>query len=226
MPFFRAILALSLLSSVSASAAPRDYQLDPVHSRILFAVEHLGLSRAIGTFSAPRGWLRFDADDWSTASGEIELDLRTLDLGDDEWNRRMARRDSLDSKDNPIARWAIQRVEASGAHTFNAHGRLRFRGAEFPLSLAVTFNGIKRHPMTLRRTAGFSARASLSRAALGIDKWEAMVGDVVELQVEVEARRGTRRTGSGDSAEPGPETNPESMPTPEQEHADAATQSH
>src|SRR5690606_11659555 len=169
-------------------------QLDPVHSRVLFAVEHLGLSRAMGTFSAPRGWLRFDQDDWSTASGEFELDLRTLDLGDDRWNRRMARRDGLDSEASPIARWTIQQVVPTGAQSFNAHGLLQFRGAEFPLSLAVTFNGLRRHPLTLRRTAGFSARATLSRAALGIEKWDSMVGDAVELQVEVEARRGARRT--------------------------------
>lgn len=212
------------LSSL-ANAALREYQLDPVHSRVLFAVEHLGLSKALGTFSAPRGWLRFDAEDWSTASGEIELDLRTLDLGDDKWDRRMARGDSLDSEEHPIARWTIRQVEPTGARSFNAHGVLQFRGAEFPLSLAVTFNGLKRHPMTLRRTAGFSARATLSRAALGIDKWANMVGDAVELQVEVEARRGKRRNGDAEHTDDADaSTEAESIPAPEQEHPDAATQ--
>lgn len=188
----RLILMLSLIWSAAALAAPREYRIDPVHSRVLFSVEHLGLARALGTFSAPRGWLRFDPADWASARGEIEIDLATLDFGDADWNRRMARRDGFDSVAHPVARWTVQRVEPTGERSFNAHGLLLLRGAEYPLVLAVQFNGAKRHPLTLRRVAGFSARASLSRAALGFDKWKSMVGDTVELQVEVEAQRDRR----------------------------------
>jgi polyisoprenoid-binding protein YceI len=190
---YRAILMLSLLWPMVGATAARDYRIDPVHSRVMFQVEHLGFSRAIGTFSAPRGWLRFDPEDWSSATGEIELDLATLDLGDAEWNTRMARGDGFDTADHPLARWTVQRIEPTGERAFNAHGLLHFRGGDHPLTLAVTFNRLARHPLTLRRTAGFSARATLSRTALGLDKWKSMVGDAVELQVEVEARRGRRR---------------------------------
>lgn len=172
-----------------ASAAAREYRLDPVHSRVVFSVDHLGLSRAIGTFSAPRGWLRFDAGDWQRSSAEIELDLTRLDLGDPDWNRRMARRDSFDSERHPLARWTLQRVEPLDERRFIAHGELELRGGRYPLSLDVRFNGERRHPLNLARVAGFSATATLSRAALGFDKWPTMVGDAVALQVEVEARR-------------------------------------
>jgi polyisoprenoid-binding protein YceI len=138
----------------------------------------------------------------------------------------MARRDGLDSEANPIARWTIQQVEPTGERTFNAHGLLRFRGADHPLSLEVTFNGLKRHPLTLRRTAGFSARATLSRAALGLHKWSNMVGDAVQLQVEVEARRGRQRddhrAGAADAGRPASAAEP--TPPSEAEPSDAATQ--
>ncbi|WP_248203987.1 YceI family protein [Pseudomarimonas salicorniae] len=193
---------LSLVAPATLPAAERDYRIDPVHTRVAFSVGHLGLSRAIGTFSGPRGWLNFDPDDFSTARGEIEVDLTTLDLGDEDWNRRMARSDSFDSERHPIARWSVRRVEPTGEHSFNAEGVLALRGGEYPLTLAVTFNGVRRHPLTFRRTAGFSARATLSRAALGMDKWKTMVGDAVELQVEVEARRGKRRADGGFDEDP------------------------
>lgn len=200
MALYRVILVLLLAWPHSGQAAAREYQLDPVHSRVWFSVDHLGLSRALGTFSAPRGWLRFDPDDFSSARGEIELDLATLDLGDEKWNRRMARGDSLDSEDHPVARWRIERIEPIGEDLFHAHGSLALRGASFPLTLSVRFNGLRRHPLTLRRTAGFSASAVLSRAALGIDKWKSMVGDEVKLEVEVEARRGKRRDATDPAA--------------------------
>lgn len=185
------ILLLLVLAAAptDAGAEPREYRLDPVHSRVLFAVEHLGLSRALGTFSAPRGWLRFDPEDWTSARGEVELDLGTLDLGDAGWNRRLARRDAFDSTRHPRARWKVERIEPRGADRFDAHGVLEFPGGTYPLTLAVRFNGLRRHPLTLRQTAGFSAHARLSRRALGPSAWSSMVGDAVDLEVEVEATR-------------------------------------
>lgn len=185
-----ALALQALLLAGAVDAAGHEYRLDPVHSRVLFAVEHLGFSKVLGTFSAPRGWLRFDPADWQSARGEVEIDLATLDLGDAGFNRRMRRSDAFDSERHPLARWVVERVEPIDASRFLAHGRLTWRGADYPLALDVQFNRLARHPLTLRRTAGFSASATLSRAALGIDGWQGMVGDAVELRVEVEARRG------------------------------------
>ena len=56
--------------------------------------------------------------------------------------------------------------------------------------MEVTLNALKRHPLPpFRRTAGFSATATLSRADFGIDAWKSVIGDRVELRLEVEATR-------------------------------------
>ena len=44
-------------SALAASAAPATYALDPVHTRVMFAVEHAGFSKAIGTVSGSTGTL-------------------------------------------------------------------------------------------------------------------------------------------------------------------------
>jgi polyisoprenoid-binding protein YceI len=68
-------------------------------------------------------------------------------------------------------------------------GQLTLRGVSREVALDVKLNALKRHPMTLRRTAGFSATATLSRSAFGMDAWRNVVGDEVELMIEVEAIR-------------------------------------
>ena len=212
----RSIVAASLtlamlLAPLAAWSKPRDYRVDPQHSRVLFAVEHLGFAKAMGTLSAPRGWLRFDPEDWSSARGEIEIDLSTLDLGDADFNRRLARRDGFDSERHPQARWVVERIEPLDANRFIAHGRLHWRGGDFPLALNVQFNRLARHPLTLRRTAGFSATATVSRAALGLTAWKSMVGDAVELRVEVEARRGRREDSDDTPAGDAESTPPDNL---------------
>lgn len=195
-------MLVALLLAPLAQAKLRDYRIDPVHSRVMFSVDHLGFSKAIGTFAAPTGWIRFDPDDPAASSAEVELDLRRLDLGDTEWNQRMARRDGFDSEAHPLARFSSQRIEPAGDRAFVLHGELHLRGARYPLELQVQFNRLARHPLTLRRTAGFSARATLSRAALGLDAWKRMVGDEVELRIEVEATRKRRPADAKQGATP------------------------
>ena len=73
-------LALALLATVLPSlalAAPAHYALDPVHTRVLFAVSHAGFSQALGTVSGSRGDLWFDPDDWSSAKLDVEAPATT-----------------------------------------------------------------------------------------------------------------------------------------------------
>jgi len=76
-------VTLSLLLAATpllAIAAPDSYRLDPVHTRVLFAVEHAGFSHALGTVSGSEGVLVFDPDDWRTARLEVSVPIQRLDL--------------------------------------------------------------------------------------------------------------------------------------------------
>ncbi|MCA1714869.1 MAG: polyisoprenoid-binding protein, partial [Gammaproteobacteria bacterium] len=61
------VIGCALALPWSARAEPARYELDPAHTRVMFAVSHAGLSNAIGTVSGSSGVLLFDPDDWSTA---------------------------------------------------------------------------------------------------------------------------------------------------------------
>lgn len=234
------VLACGLLIAAAVDAAPRDYVIDPLHTRILFSVDHLGYSRALGTFSAPSGRLRFDPRDWRSAEVEVEIDLGSLDLGDADWNARMLRRDFFDAERHPKARFRSTRVEPLEAGGARVHGVLSLRGVSHEVSLDARLNRLARHPLTLRRTAGFSATAVLSRSAFGMSAWRSAVGDTVSLIIEVEAtraRRGAQAVGDdadeagGDAIAPPAEAAPSEPvgrerpePTAEEEIADAVAQ--
>ncbi|RBD06028.1 polyisoprenoid-binding protein, partial [Xanthomonas oryzae pv. oryzae] len=71
-PLARLLLLPALaLTSLVATAAPERYALDPVHTRVLFAVEHAGFSKALGTVSGTSGTLIFDPDDWAAARLDV-----------------------------------------------------------------------------------------------------------------------------------------------------------
>lgn len=190
-----------LLAATSALAKPARYDLDPVHSRIVFSVGHDGYSSALGTFSHPQGELWFDPDDWRSARLDVRIDLSTLDLGDADFTTRIARRDYLDTQRHPQARFVSTSVEPLTDTTARVHGTLTLRGIDAPVTLEVTLNRLARSAYSLRRTAGFSATATVPRSAFGMTAHAKAVDDAVHLRIEVEAVRARRNDGSKKDAQ-------------------------
>lgn len=189
-----ALMAVPWLAAASAAqAAAAEYQLDPVHTRVMFAVEHAGFSRAIGTVSGSSGSLIFDPEDWKTARLEVSVPLSRLDLGDEDWNRAAGRSGLLNVNDFPAATFVSTTIEPFDAQHASVYGLLTLRGVTREVKLDVRLNAVKRHPMPpFRRTAGFSATARISRADFGITAWKNVIGDDVELRIEAEAIRSGR----------------------------------
>lgn len=224
----RCAAALAALLAAPAAwpaiAAPDTYAIDPVHTRIAVAVDHAGFSKAIGTVSGTTGTLVFDPDDWSTASVTVEIPITRIDFGDGAWNSATLARGLLDGERHPVARFASTRVEALGDGRARVHGLLTLRGVAREVVLDATLNALKRHPMPpFRRTAGFSATATLSRRDFGSDAWASMIGDAVEIRIEAEATRsrgGDAVHPADDAPEPPapdavePDATPAESPTP------------
>lgn len=181
-------LCAGLASAGSALAQARTYAFDPVHTRVMFAIDHAGFSRAIGTVSGTTGVLRLDPGDWSSARVEARVPLRRLDLGDAAWNRAALAANLLDAERHPEAVFVSNRVEPLGETRARVHGTLTLAGVTRPVTLEAVMNALKRHPLPpFRRTAGFSAVTLLNRADFGITAWPGVIGDVVELRIEIEA---------------------------------------
>lgn len=196
-------LALLLLASLPTllQAQTARYALDPVHTRVAFAIDHAGFSQAIGTVSGSEGHLDFDPQDWRSAQVDVQVPLARLDLGDEKWNRAALARNLLDAERHPQAHFVSTAVTPVDAHHARVEGMLTLRGVSRPVTLDVTFNALKRHPLPpFRRTAGFSAVTRISRAAFGIDAWKSLIGDEVELRLEVEATRAPRAGDAQDEA--------------------------
>ncbi|WP_222565089.1 YceI family protein [Novilysobacter antarcticus] len=218
-------IALGLCSTLtvaipaSAKDAP-SWVLDPVHTRVMFAVSHAGFSQALGTVSGSTGTLVFDPDDWGLTRLDATVPLERVDLGDPSWNRAVLAPRLLDVQSYPMARFTSESAFPSDDGNVHVCGQLTLHGVTRPLCMDVTVNAVKRHPMPpFRRTAGFSATAVLSRSDFGITAWPSVIGDDVTLRIEAEAVR-SRVAGEpvhDEGGDSGPETDAEVEPTPEPE---------
>lgn len=219
----RPLLAWLLLAlATPAWAQLPTWTLDPVHTRVLVAVDHAGFSSALGTVSGATGTLHYAPGDWTGARVEVEIPLQRLDFGDDAWNRATLARGLLDAGAHPVAHFRSTRVDPVDDSHARVTGLLQLRGIEREVVLDVRLNAARRHPLPpFRRTVGFSATAVLSRGDFGIDAWRSMIGDRVELRIEAEATRS--RGASRDQGPAGPGTGRDpAAPVPADDHADDA----
>jgi polyisoprenoid-binding protein YceI len=214
--FFAIVTGLCLFSGTATAAGPVHYNLDPVHTRVMFAIDHAGFSKAIGTVSGSTGSLVFDPEHWRDAQLSASVPLSGIDLGDAGWNKATLARNLLDAAAYPTAEFVSTRVEPVSPDRASVYGRLTLHGVSHEIMLDVTLNAIKRHPLPpFRRTIGFSATATLSRKAFGIDAWPSLIGDSVELRIEAEATR-SRSDGEPDTTDvPDDDSTPMDNPSTE-----------
>lgn len=214
MPRLLPALPCLLALSFAAHAEPADFHLDPVHTRILFAVSHAGFSQALGTVSGSTGVLHFDPDDWSTAHVSVNIPMTRFDLGDAAWNRAVGADALLDVAHHPVATFVSNRIVPKDARHAQVCGPLTLRGVAHDTCLDVTFNQLKRLSLPpFRRTAGFSATATVSRKAFGMTAWPTVIGDDVGIRIEAEGEvaRGAETPDARPTPPPAP-ANPASPP--------------
>lgn len=199
---FRLLGLLLLVAAGPASAKLEHFKISPVHTRVAFQVSHDGFSNPIASFSQVVGDLDFDPDDTSTAHVDVRIPIATLDLGDEKWQGKILDATFFDARKFPEAHFVSTKVSKTGDTGYAIEGRLSLHGVDHPVTLQATFNALKRHPLTLRRTIGFSATGTLKRSDFGMDSWLRLVGDEVHVIIEVEAEKsGSSATSEASDAD-------------------------
>jgi polyisoprenoid-binding protein YceI len=188
-PALSTLAACLLAAPLPALAAAEVYRFDPVHTQIWFGADHQRFSHPLGRLRVKDGWFLFDDKDWSASRVDVSIDLASADMGDAKWNETVKGGAFLDVEHQPLARYVSRSVEKKDDTHGVIRGDLHFRGDTQPVDVEFTLNRIGEDPYLFKRKAGFSARAELSRSAFGMKRYAEVVGDRIELRLEIEGIR-------------------------------------
>ena len=170
------------------------WQIDSAHSGIHFAVRHLVIAKVRGQFSRWTGALTVPDGDFSRASVDVTIDAASIDTGVADRDTHLRSADFFDVEKFPELTFRGRRVEPKGDDRFALVGDLTIRGTTREVALEVESAGQTRDPWGNLR-AGFAARTSVDRKEFGLTWNQAleaggvMVGDKVEIEIEIEAVR-------------------------------------
>lgn len=183
------IMALVLFVGIPAQAAR--YTIDKVHSGISFKIRHLA-SRVPGAFTDFSGSFEFDEKAPQKSNLEATIQIASIDTRNADRDAHLKNADFFDAEKFPTAVYKSTKATPLGKSRIRLDGVLKLHGAEKPVALEVEYLGSAKN-FKGATTAGFSAKGKFNRKDFGIvfnkvlDSGSAMLGDEVELAIEIEA---------------------------------------
>src|SRR5947208_14449542 len=121
-------IVFAILSAFVLSAnATETFKVDPVHTFVLFSVQHLGIANTYGRFNDISGTVVFDRDNPSKSSVELLVAVESLATHNAKREQSLKSPDVLDAKQFTTLMFKSTKVEARG-HMPNVAGDLTIRG--------------------------------------------------------------------------------------------------
>jgi polyisoprenoid-binding protein YceI len=177
------------MASAPASAAEDKYAFDPAHTQVFFSVEHMGISHPWGRFMKVDGSYTFDPARPEASKVDVSIDTDSLEMNSDAWNKHLKSPDFFNVAQFPTMTFKGTKIEKTGEKTGKLTGDLTLLGVTKPVTLNVTYNGSKPHPMNKNFLSGFNATGDVKRSEFGMNKYLPMVGDDVHIVINVEGIR-------------------------------------
>lgn len=174
------------ISSEPAALRAGAYRLDPEHAALIFRIDHLGFSKFVGRLERFDATLDFDAGDPERAAVDARIEMASLDVANDDFARTLLGPGWFNAAASPEARFVSTKVEKTGETSGRMTGDLTLNGVARPVTLDVAFNGGANDILRGGYVVGFSAQGVISRGDFGVDKFDGIFGDEVEIEIEAE----------------------------------------
>lgn len=192
----RTVLALGVTfgAATAAVAAVESYEVDKVHSNVIFKIRHL-LSKTTGQFKDYTASVQIDPEKRDSVNVVAKIDASSIDTGDAKRDAHLRGEDFFDVAKFPAITFTGSELTDVNADRTKGklRGTLTIKGVARPVVLDVEWHGTATDPWGNRKAA-FSGTTTINRKDFGIiwnktlDGGGYLVGDEVEIEINAEAQ--------------------------------------
>lgn len=186
----RLAVACLLLLPAFASAAPVDYELDPMHTFPSFEADHMGISFWRGKFNRSSGTMTLDK---AAGRGTVDvvIDIDSVDFGLAEMHEQAVASTFFDVAKFPQATYRGQLVDFVDGAPTRVAGELTLHGVTRPVELEIKRFKCVPHPVLKRELCGADASTVIQRDEFGLDAGKDYGFSMdVALRIQMEAVQG------------------------------------
>jgi polyisoprenoid-binding protein YceI len=157
------------------------YKVEPVHTRVLFSISHLGFTTWYGDFTGASGVLQLDPAHPAESRLEVSVPTSSVSTTNAKLDGELKGPDWFDAARFPTISFKSRQVTPTGPDRADVVGDLTLHGVTRPATLHARFNAAGVNPLDKAYTVGFEVSGQIKRSEFGLSKYVPLVGDDVSL---------------------------------------------
>ncbi|MBK8792639.1 MAG: YceI family protein [Holophaga sp.] len=185
-PFHALGLVLGL--TLSAVGFAQDvYTIDSVHSQVGFRIRHI-VAKTSGRFTKFTGAIKVDSKDVTKSSVEVVIDATSINTDNEARDKHLRGADFFDVEKFPTVTFKSTAVKEAEKGKLLVTGDLTMHGVTKSITIPITNAGTRPGMKPGSVVAGFiDGAVKLNRNDFGIKTYPGVLGDDVEISLDIEA---------------------------------------
>ncbi|MEO8431625.1 MAG: YceI family protein [Acidobacteriota bacterium] len=185
-------LAVALTTASAALAATETYQLDKNHTLVGFRIRHF-VTKVEGRFRDFDGTVTLDRQSPAVSRVDLTIQAASIDTNAENRDKHLRSADFFEVEKYPTITFKSTKITPKGADTFDVTGDFTMHGVTKSITVPVHHLGFLKAGK--QEKTGFEIAFVLNRKDYGItwnravDAGSVMLGDDVEINIQVEANR-------------------------------------
>ena len=179
----RSALAALVMVSVPALAGAETYDVDAVHSAVMFRAKRMDVVYVYGRFNEFAGTIEMDGND--VASGRLTLDVKTasVDTGNQRRDDHLRSPDFLNAAQLPLMKFESTGVRSADDGFYEVTGNLTLHGVTKPVTARVQMVGSGKDPRAGKSLVGFEGTFTLKRSDFDVKFMVGPVSDTIDVHL-------------------------------------------
>ncbi len=190
-------LSLAVFGLLAGNAAAVEYQIDPVHSEVMFRIKHMGLSTVSGRFDQISGSFDLDAKNIGNTKGSANIPVASINTNNAKRDGHLKGDDFFGADKFPEIKFVSKSVKNVNMTdtTCDLIGDLTMRDVTKEITLKIKGNGLGKDDWGNERAA-FHASGKINRQDFNLKfnklveaTGAMMVSDNVDIDLNFEGTR-------------------------------------
>src|SRR6201996_7519597 len=158
---------MSVTPEAAQTVVPKGtWRVDPAHSKVGFAVKHMGVATVRGEFGEFEGALEI-GDDLASSKATGSVTTASVDTNQDARDEHLRSADFFEVDKFPEITFTSTKIEQVDDETVKITGDLTMHGETHPLELEAELGGVETGPEGEKRT-GLEVTGTLARSDWGM----------------------------------------------------------
>lgn len=183
-----AFVATSLASAAAPVLPPTTWNIDPVHSSIVFKVLHMNVCNFYGRFDKVSGSVVMNDEKPAESKVELTIAMDSLDTNNEGRDKDLKGPNFFSAKEFAEIKFVSKTVKKDADKKWKVDGEMTMHGITKPLSLSVDLVGSADTKMG--KKAGFDTTFKIKRSDFGMGAMTDMLGDEVTCMAGIECNAG------------------------------------